>query len=59
MNTGKNKEEVLILSDDNLKINIPFMKQAEVEMIEGTEVEDAVQMQMKRKKCRAQKTKYY
>lgn len=35
------------------------MKQAEVEMIEGTEVEDAVQMQMKRKKCRAQKTKYY
>ena len=53
------KDDIMAISEDNLKINIPETKVAGGEVAHVAEVEDEVEVKEKRKKCRVQKTKYY
>lgn len=53
------KDDIMAISEDNLKINIPETKVAGGEAGHVAEVEDEVEVKEKRKKCRVQKTKYY
>lgn len=53
------KDEVMVISEDNLKISIPSPKVAIGEVPQEAEVDDEVEVKEKRKKCRVQKTKYY
>ena len=58
--TDNIKESGLIISDEALKINIPVSKVSDNnDESNEEEVYDEVQTTQKRKKWRAQKTKYY